>query len=81
MKTTVEVADALLDAARKTAAREQTTVRALIEEGLRTVLNERTSRPRFRLRKAAFGGRGLQPGAAETGWERLRELSYKGRGA
>jgi len=81
MKTTVEIADALLDAARKKAARGQTTVRTLIEEGLRKVLDEKKGRPAFRLRKATFRGRGLQPGVAEAGWERLRELSYKGRGA
>lgn len=35
MKTTVEIADSLLAAARRLAAKEGTSVRALIEEGLR----------------------------------------------
>jgi hypothetical protein len=35
MKTTVEISDGLLDEARRLAAREATTVRALIEAGLR----------------------------------------------
>ena len=41
MKTTVEISDALLDEARRAAARERTTVRALIEEGLRKVIKDR----------------------------------------
>lgn len=80
MKTTVEIADSLLNEARRTAAREKTTVRALLEEGLRKVLDDRGPR-RFRLRKATFRGKGLQAGAADAGWERLRDMSYEGRGA
>ena len=34
MKTTVDIADSLFEAARRAAARERTTLRALIEEGL-----------------------------------------------
>jgi hypothetical protein len=81
MKTTVEIADSLLHAARAVAARERTTVRALVEEGLRRVLEERNGRKPFRLRKASFRGNGLQPHAGEGVWERLRELTYEGRGA
>ena len=81
MKTTIEIADSLLSAARKTAAREQTTQRTLVEEGLRRVLEERNGRPPFHLRRATFAGQGLQPAVADAGWERLRDLSYEGRGA
>jgi hypothetical protein len=42
MKTTVEIADPLLREARKIAARERTTLRALVEQGLRRVVAERT---------------------------------------
>ncbi len=81
MKTTVEIADALLNEVRRTAAREKTTVRALLEEGLRKLLDDRGRRNLFRLRNATFRGTGLQPGVAEAGWEGLRDLSYRGRGA
>jgi hypothetical protein len=80
MKTTVEISDALLDEARKLAAREGTTVRALIEQGLRRVLAERRRRGAFRLRKASFRGHGLQPDLAGAPWERIRDLVYEGRG-
>ena len=61
MKTTVEILDALLDAAREAAASEGTTVRALIETGLRREIQKRKRRVRFRLRRASFKGRGLRP--------------------
>jgi len=76
MKTTVEIPDALLDEARKTAAREGTTIRALVEEGLRRVIAERRRAEAFRLRKASFRGQGLQPEAAGASWERIRDAVY-----
>ena len=81
MKTTIDIADSVLSAAKRAAARENTTVRALVEEGLRQVLRERSAREIFRLRRASFAGHGLRPELAEAGWDRLRDLSYEGRGA
>lgn len=80
MKTTVEIPDALAEEARAVARREKTTLRALIETGLRQVLHERRRRSSFRLRDASFGGRGLQPGFREGDWQRIREAAYEGRG-
>jgi hypothetical protein len=80
MKTTIELSDSLLAEARRVAAREGTTVRALVEQGLRHVLAERRRKRPFRLRRAAFKGNGVQPGVAGAPWERIRELAYEGRG-
>jgi hypothetical protein len=80
MKTTVEIPDALLDEARKLAARQDTTVRMLIIDGLRRVLAERKRAGGFRLRKASFRGEGLQAELAGTSWERIRAMAYEGRG-
>jgi putative antitoxin of VapBC-like toxin-antitoxin system len=60
MKTTVEISDALLTAARKLAAKNGTTVRALIEEGLRRVVQARGAKP-FKLRDGSWGSGGLRP--------------------
>lgn len=81
MKTTVEISDALLAAARREAARARTTVRALIELGLRRVLDERKKSRPFRLRRATFKGRGLQPPLTDGDWEAIRQRTYEGRGA
>ena len=80
MKTTVEISDALLAEAKKVAAREGTTVRTLIEQGLRHALTGRAKRGHFKLRKASFKGRGLSADARGASWQQLRELAYEGRG-
>jgi Arc/MetJ family transcription regulator len=80
MKTTIEISDSLLNEAKKLAAKEGTTVRAFVEQGLRKVVAERKSRGAFHLRKAAFKGKGIQPGVEDATWERIRETIYQGRG-
>ena len=80
MKTTVDIPDSILEEARKLAAREGSTVRALVEQGLRRLISERKRPGVFRLRKATFKGEGLQPGAAGASWERIRDMAYEGRG-
>ena len=59
MKTTVDIPRSLLDEAKKLAANHRTTVKALIEEGLRRVISEHQLSGVFRLRKATFKGEGL----------------------
>jgi hypothetical protein len=80
MKTTLDISDPLLREARKVAAREGTTLRSLVEQGLRRVVAEKKRRPVFRLRKASFKGRGLREELRDAGWKRLRDLAYEGRG-
>jgi hypothetical protein len=81
MKTTVDIADGLLREARRVAAREGLTLRALIERGLHRVIHETAGGAPFRLRCASFRGKGRQPEFAEVSWERLRDTVYRGRGA
>ena len=80
MKTTIEISDPLLKSAKKAAAREGTTLRALVELGLRQVIETRKRGEAFRLRKASFRGQGLQPTAKDLTWEQMRELAYGERG-
>ncbi len=79
MKTTIEIADAIGERARQVAEREGTTLRALVEEGLRRVLHDRSRARRFTLRSASYRGKGLNPALAGSGWDRIRELAYEGR--
>jgi hypothetical protein len=78
MKTTIEISDGLLDEARKVASREGTTLRVLVEAGLRKEVRERRQRKAFRLKRASFRGRGLRPELAGAKWEQIRELAYEG---
>ena len=81
MKTTVEISDSLLREARKLAAREGVTFRALVERGLHRVISETRHSTPFKLRRASFKGKGLDPGLQDASWERLRDLAYQDRGS
>lgn len=80
MKTTVEISDALLSEANQVAVRERTSVRELIEEGLRRVLSERRPRGTFKLRNVTFRGKGLHPDLVAGDWSRIRERIYEREG-
>jgi CRISPR/Cas system-associated protein Csm6 len=80
MNTIVEIPDSLLDEVRELASAEGTTVKAVVEEGLRKILTERKQRGSFRLRKATFRENGLQPHVKAASWQRVRDLAYEGRG-
>ncbi len=81
MKTTVEIADELFADAREAARQGGTTLRELVEEGLRLSLARRRHPASYRWPDLSFGGEGLQPGIAEGRWETLRDLIYEGHGA
>ncbi len=81
MKTTIDIADTLFEEAKTAAARDGTTFRALVEEGLRIVLGARHEKGgRFALRDASFKGKGLQPGVDLRNREAIASLTYEGRG-
>lgn len=82
MKTTIHIPDSLFDEAKKVALREKTTLKALVEEGLRRVVTERNGQGQgeFRLRQASFKGKGLNPGLEGPNWDRILDISYEGRG-
>ena len=82
MKTTLEIADPLLDEARRIASRDGETLRSLVEQGLRKVVAERrTRRKRFTLSDASVGGEGLRDEFAGPSWERMRDTIYRERGS
>lgn len=81
MKTTVEIADPLLDEARRIATRDGDSLRSLVEQGLRKVVAERRARVKpFKLRDASVRGEGLQPEFAGASWEQMRAAIYEGHG-
>jgi hypothetical protein len=80
MKTTIDIADSLLLEAKSVAAREGTTVKSLVEEGLRLAIARREAAASFRLRPAGFKGDGVRPDVSLESWEDVRSLIYGGRG-
>lgn len=80
MKTTIDIEDRLAREARRAARRRGTTLRALVEEGLRLVLEQpQARRPAKPFRLVTFRGRGTQPGIEEGDWDTLRGPLYEGR--
>ncbi len=80
MKTTIHIADALLAEAQAIAAREKTTLKALVNEGLQKVIAERQTRKPFKLRDCSVAGEGLQPEFQDASWEKIRAAIYEGHG-
>jgi predicted transcriptional regulator len=77
MKTTIEIADELLERAKRQARREHKTLRAVIEEALRRQLSSSGTPEPFRLKRHTFKGKGMQPGITEGDWETVRDLIYR----
>lgn len=73
MEITLDIQESLLAEARKIASRENTTIEALVEEGLRLVLTRRSEKRPFRMRKATFKGEGLQTPWSENSWLEMRD--------
>lgn len=80
MKTTIHIPDALLSEAQTIAAREKTTLKALVSEGLQKVLAERQKQKPFKLKDGSFGGGGLTPEFENATWTQIREAAYGDRG-
>ena len=81
MKTTVEIPGPLLDAAKRFAARSGTTLRALVESGLRRILEDQAlSADAFRLPDRSVAGKGLRPEYQDAEWSEVRSAAYEGRG-
>ena len=81
MKTTIDITDGLLAEAKRLAARKHTTVRALVEDGLRLVLDREQEQPPFKLDDASVGGGWMREEFAAASWDTIRDVAYEGRGA
>jgi hypothetical protein len=80
MKTTVQIPDPLLVRAKALAREQKTTLAALVEEGLRRVVEDKARKRRdFRLRDASVGGHGVRPELGGS-WDAVRAAIYEGRG-
>jgi hypothetical protein len=73
MKTTLDLPDELLIAAKKAAAEQRRPLKALVEEGLRTVLNQpQTKRSPRRVRLITVKG-GLPPDLDLSNREKMQD--------
>ena len=80
MKTTIEVSDALFNSAKEFAGRTQTTMRALVEEGLRRVLSDSQAKIKsaFKLKNASVRGKAVLISDPRR-WQQMEEEHVIGR--
>ena len=79
MRTSLDIPDPLLRKAKAIARARRTTVRQLVLEGLRRVL-EQPAKKTERLEDWSFGGKGLVEGLQWDDWDEILRRSYEGRG-
>jgi hypothetical protein len=78
-KTTVEIQGELLDRARRHARKAGKPLRALIEEGLRRVLDAEQEPARYQLPDRSVGEAGAANPLELLTWQDLRDEIYGGR--
>ena len=76
MKTTLDIHDELLARAERRAHETGRPLRALVEDGLRRVLDPSTFRPRYTLPDLRAGGPEAADPLERHTWPELRELIY-----
>lgn len=77
MKTTLDIADPLLNQVRKIALRDGDTLRSLVEQGLRKVVAERGAKVQpFALQDCSVGVRGARSAYETLHWRDKRALIY-----
>ncbi len=81
MKTTVDISDELLKKAKRLAAKRRTTLRAIIEQGIRNTVKEHQRGAKYVLPDMSVDGKGLQPEFKNKAWSDIRDAAYEGHGS
>ncbi len=79
MKTTIDITDDLARKAKQLAASRGTTLRAVIEDGIRLSLEVERRSKKFHMADKRIGGQGLQPEFEGKSWSDIREAAYEDR--
>lgn len=77
MNRTLDIADPLLREAEEKAARDGTTLLALVEQGLQTVLKLPEEPKPYRLVIKPFHGTGVRPGYENLTRDKINEIAYE----
>ena len=75
MKTPIEISDSLFIEAKRRAAKNGTTLRALFEQGLKQVLKQPAANTGYQPRDCRVKGDGTVEAARASGWRALREMA------
>jgi len=80
MRTSIDIPDPLLKRARSVARKRNTTLRAVLLEGLSRALEDEGTTAPYSLPDESFGEGGLVEGLSPGEWDRIAALAYEGRG-
>jgi len=80
MKTTIDIADNIMDRTREVARAEKTTFRDLVEEGLLLIIDRRTHATKTEIRPVTVNGKGLSEAFRNAPWSQIRQAAYEGHG-
>lgn len=81
MKTTIDIADDLLERSKRLSRERHVTLRELVSEGLRLVTAQQATPRAFRVKAVTAKGRGLAPEFRDAPWSAFRDAAYGGRGS
>lgn len=76
MKTTVEIPDKTLAAAKQYAAKKKVTLRELIITALQQILEQPKRLQQYELPDCSVSGHGLNPEFESAGWATIRDAAY-----
>jgi hypothetical protein len=78
IKTTIDIPEPLLDQARAEARARGTTLRELVNDGLRALLAAHDAEGPYRYEPVIFDGElGVAPGVDLANWDEIRALIYE----
>ncbi len=81
VKTTIDIADVLLRAAKRRAQQRETTLKVVVEDALREYLQPTKKRKtKYKWKDLSVGGEGLVAGVDPSNWNQIRSIIYEGRG-
>lgn len=81
MKTTIEIQDDLMKAAKALARKQGTTLKSIVERGIRTTLREEQRSSDYELADKSVKGRGLQADFQQATWSAIRDAAYREHGS
>ena len=77
MKTTIDIPASLFAQAKQQASQDNVTLKLLVEEGLRLILDRKNiAKEKFQLRPLKSVGGGMTPEFQSAGWDRIRDAIY-----
>jgi len=80
MKTTIDIADNIMERSRQVARAGKVTFRDLVEEGLLMVIDRRKQAEKKQITPVTVKGSGLSETFRNASWSQIRQAAYEGHG-